>query len=162
MRVAVRTVEPADFEDCCEVEALSFPPEEAATRERIAQRLREYPEGFLVADADGRIAGHLMSGAIWEEDLAREALKDLDGHDPAAPNLVVFALAVHPRDRGLGVSRRLLEDFIARGRERGKARVLLLCKEDLVAYYRRFGFSDAGLSASTHGGVAWHEMRLRL
>ena len=39
--------------------------------------------------------------------------------------------------------------------------LVLTCKEKLVPYYAKFGFSDEGVSdKSTHGNVVWHQMRL--
>ena len=32
----------------------------------------------------------------------------------------------------------------------------------MIGYYEKFGYADAGVSASTHGGGLWHEMRLDL
>lgn len=42
----------------------------------------------------------------------------------------------------------------------GRAGVVLTCKERLIPYYERFGFRNEGLSASTHGGETWYQMRL--
>ena len=38
--------------------------------------------------------------------------------------------------------------------------LVLTCKPALVRYYACFGFADEGMSLSTHGGAAWHQMRL--
>ena len=43
-----------------------------------------------------------------------------------------------------------------------KNAILLLCKNDLVELYRKFGFIDLGESSSTHGGFSWHAMRRAL
>jgi len=42
----------------------------------------------------------------------------------------------------------------------GRRGVVLTCKERLIGFYARFGFVDEGVSASTHGDVVWHQMRL--
>ena len=34
------------------------------------------------------------------------------------------------------------------------------CKDRLVHYYAKVGFVSEGVSASTHGGVVWYQMRL--
>ena len=39
---------------------------------------------------------------------------------------------------------------------------MLTCLDDLVGFYARLGFVDEGLSASRHGGLPWHQMRLTL
>ena len=45
--------------------------------------------------------------------------------------------------------------------EAGKRRLASLqAIRALVHYYAKFGFADEGVSASTHGDVVWHQMRL--
>ena len=39
---------------------------------------------------------------------------------------------------------------------------MLTCKDKLLHYYAKFGFVNEGVSASTHGGVVWYQMRLRI
>ena len=43
----------------------------------------------------------------------------------------------------------------------GRKGLVLTCKEKLLHYYAKFGFVNEGVSASTHGGVVWYQMRLR-
>ena len=39
--------------------------------------------------------------------------------------------------------------------------VVLTCKENMIPFYEQFGFVDEGVSESEHGGVVWHQMRIR-
>jgi GNAT superfamily N-acetyltransferase len=114
-----------------------------------------------VAERGGEVVGFLNSVASHAPDLADEELKALVGHDPGGAHLVILSVAVRPDLQGQGLSRPLLERFLAWAREEGKESVLLLCKARLIPYYQRFGFEDRGLSASAHGGFAWHEMGWR-
>ena len=157
-RVLVRRVEPRDVERCAAIEAACFPPEEAASPERVAQRAREFPDGFLVAELDGEVYGMVNGGASHAPDLADEDFKALIGHAPGGANLVIFSVAVHPDLQGRGLSTPLMEAYLARADAAGRAATLLLCKAPLVPYYARFGFIDRGHSSSTHGGARWHEM----
>src|SRR5512146_2172394 len=157
-----RNVLPKDLEDCFLVETSGFPPEEAATRETILRRIDTFPQGFLVAEIDGRIVGMLNSCSTNKEDISDEELKQLIGHDPNGKNMVVFALAVLPVFQKRGIARQLMARCLEEARECQKAKVLLMCKHHLIAYYESMGFVHAGLSRSTHGGAEWHEMRLRL
>jgi predicted N-acetyltransferase YhbS len=91
-----------------------------------------------------------------------EELKALVGHDPEGANMVVFSLAVLPEFRGRGIAHELMHRFMDESRRMGKQRVMLLCKDALIVFYERLGFRYAGVSASTHGGAAWHEMVLTL
>lgn len=161
-KIIIRNVLPGDLEECYLVEISGFPPEEAATRETIQLRIDTFPQGFLVAEMNGRIVGILNSAATNKEDLSDEELKQLVGHDPHGKNLVVFALAVLPEFQKRGIAGQMMNKFIEEARARNKQNVLLMCKQHLIAYYERMGFTHAGLSRSTHGGAQWHEMRLAL
>ena len=156
--VHIREATAGDTRICHGIETACFEASEAASLENIQKRQARFPQGFLVAERDQKVIGMINSGATNEPDLADEAFKAMIGHDPDGSNIVIFSVAVVPLWQGTGVSRDLLTDFIARARVLGMQRVLLLCKNDLIGYYRKFGFEDAGLSASTHGGFAWHEM----
>jgi len=160
--ISIRHVLPGDLDECFTVEMSGFPPEEAATRATIKLRIEGFPEGFLVAEVNGKVVGILNSGATDKEDISDEELKQLIGHDPAGKNMVVFALAVLPEFQKQGIARRLISTFVEEARQRGQEHVLLLCKRHLIAYYETMGFSHMGLSRSTHGGAEWHAMRLSL
>jgi len=161
-KIQVREVTPEDVESCCEIESTCFEPSEAASQIKIVNRSKIYPEGFLIAEIDGRIVGHVNSAATNQDDISKEEFKDLVGHEPDGQNIVIFSLAVLPSNQGQGISSILLKSFIERSRELRKSKILLLCKSNLLKYYQKFGFQDLGLSASTHGGFDWHEMALKL
>ena len=160
--ITIRHVLPDDIDECFTVETSGFPPEEAATRETIRLRIETFPEGFLVAEVNGKVVAILNSAATNKDDISDEELKQLIGHDPAGKNMVVFALAVLPEVQKQGIARRLMSQFVDEARRQGKENVLLMCKSHLIAYYEGMGFTHTGLSRSTHGGAEWHEMRLRL
>jgi GNAT superfamily N-acetyltransferase len=158
----IRNVTEADLDGCYEVEIACWPPEEAAAKETIDRRIAAFPQGFFVAESDGRVIGMLNSCCTNREDLGDEELKQLVGHDVDGLNLVVFALGVLPRFRKRGIAAALMSRFIRLAGELNKEKVLLICKSDLVAYYERFGFVHAGLSRSVHGGATWQQMVLKL
>jgi ribosomal protein S18 acetylase RimI-like enzyme len=115
-----------------------------------------FPEGFFVAETDGRIVGMLNSAATDKDDISDEELKQLIGHNPNGKNMVVFALAVLPEFQKQGIARRLMSGFVEEARQCKKENVLLMCKHHLIAYYEAMGFTHVGLSRSTHGR-RWHE-----
>lgn len=158
----IRMVEPEDLTACHTVEARSFPPSEAAWTTSLEQRIEQYPEGFLVAEFEGRIVGQVNSGSTSKDDISDEAFKQLVGHDPDGSNIVIFSLSVLPEYRSQGVGGTLLTNFINHARNLDKSKVLLLCKEGLLGYYGSFGFKDCGISDSKHGGATWHMMELPL
>ena len=98
----------------------------------------------------------------WTQGDTEEELKEMIGHVPGGKNAVIFTLAVMPEFQGRGISRQLMEEFIKRSSESGKDKILLICRDGLVDYYRKYNFEYIGKSASTHADIEWHEMILSL
>jgi len=92
----VRLVTPADLDRCFAIESIAYEGDEAATREKIATRIATWPQGFIVAEVDGVVAGFINSGAAYQVEMADEAFKELIGHDPDGPHVVIMSVVVHP------------------------------------------------------------------
>ena len=161
MMYRIRNVEPADLNAVTELEALCFPPAEAATREAMAYRIGAFPERFFVAEEAGEIIG-LIDGCASNLETIEDRLFEPCGHEPTGKNQMVFGLAVHPDYRCQGVAAALMKRLIVSAREQGMERVVLTCKEEKIPYYSKFGFQNRGVSQSTHGGAVWYDMTLCL
>ena len=74
-----RLVTPADLDRCFAIESIAYEGDEAATREKIATRIATWPQGFIVAEVDGLVAGFINSGAAYQVEMADEAFKELIG-----------------------------------------------------------------------------------
>lgn len=109
-------------------------------------------------DVGGQVAGFINSGCAHRVVMSDEAFKELVGHDPVAPEVVIMSVVVDPAFQGQGHSARLMAEFIARMRQAGKRAIHLMCKDWHVALYERMGFREVRPSTSNHGGMAWHEM----
>lgn len=160
--ITIRDVSKDDVHACYDIEVACFSETAAASMEKIEKRATIFPQGFLVALGDGKVIGFINSGATDKPDLADEEFKNMVGHDGDGKNIVILSIAVAPSHQGRGISRLLMEQFIDRARVLRKQTVLLLCRENMIGYYEKFGYADAGVSASIHGGGRWHEMRLDL
>lgn len=91
-----RSAVPADADRCYDIEITSYEGDEAATREKIATRIDLYPQGFLCMEVDNHIVGFINGGCAWDVVMSDEEFKELVGHDPAAPNVVIMSVVVHP------------------------------------------------------------------
>lgn len=158
MNIIIRSAQTKDVKQCHRIESVSFSAEEAASLERITLRQREFPQGFLVAEHNGKIIGMINSGASDQADLADEEFKALIGHDRNGSQRVIFSLAVDPAQQGEGIGARLMQDYIDRARSDSVKEIRLICKEQMIDFYKRFGFENCGRSVSKHGGVEWWEM----
>ncbi|CAK15068.1 GNAT family N-acetyltransferase [Pseudomonas entomophila] len=153
-----RQATPHDVDRCFQIETTAYEGDEAATREKIATRIAQYPQGFLILELDGQVIGFINSGCAHEVVMSDEAFKELVGHDPQALNVVIMSVVLDPAHQGQGHAGRLMARFVEQMREHGKATIHLMCKDRHVGLYEKLGYRYVRPSASDHGGMAWHEM----
>lgn len=151
-----------DVERCYQIETSAYEGDEAATWEKIAMRIEQYPEGFLILELDGEIAGFINSGCAEQVVMSDEAFKELVGHDPRAANVVIMSVVVDPALQGRGFAGLLMAHFVEQMRARGKATIHLMCKQRHVTLYEKLGYRYVQPSPSDHGGMSWHEMVMAL
>ncbi|QXX84127.1 MULTISPECIES: GNAT family N-acetyltransferase [Providencia] len=147
-----------DVETCFAIEIESYEGDEAATKEKIATRIAQYPQGFLCMEVAGEIVGFINAGCAWDVVMSDEEFKELIGHDAQAPNVVIMSVVIHPNHQGKGYSSLLMKEFIALMRKNNKETIHLMCKERHVDLYKHFGYQYVKPSESDHGGMTWHEM----
>ncbi|QHF45417.1 GNAT family N-acetyltransferase [Pseudomonas sp. S35] len=154
----LRNALPADATRCFEIEITAYEGDEAATLEKIATRIAQYPQGFLILEVDDEVVGFINCGCAHDVVMSDEAFKELVGHAPEAPNVVIMSVVVAPAHQGKGYSRMLMTEFVQRMRAMDKCTIHLMCKEQHVPLYARMGYTYVQPSPSDHGGMAWHEM----
>lgn len=158
--VIFRGVRLEDLDRVVEIEGICFPAKEAATRESFAERIKTFPESFLVAQADGVLIGFINGCVTNSPVIYDELFHSTRHHIRDGNNLSVFGLDVIPSYRRQGVATQLMNHFIEIGKNTGRKSVILTCKEQLVHYYESFGYINQGISKSTHGGAQWFDMTL--
>jgi GNAT superfamily N-acetyltransferase len=151
-----------DAARCFEIETTAYDGDEAATLEKIERRIAQYPEGFLILEVDGAVAGFINSGCAFDVVMSDEEFKELVGHDPAAPNVVIMSVVVDPAKQGNGYSKLLMQRFIEEMKTAGKKTIHLMCKDRHVPLYEKMAYRYVKPSDSDHGGVSWHEMVMEL
>ena len=161
-KIFIREACISDLDRCYAIESTAYAGDEAASREKIGKRIEIYPEGFLVLEFKGEIAGLINSGATDNVQLSDEEFKELTGHDPNGKKIVIMSVAVHPEFQGKGFAGKLIIEFIDRMKAMAKTEIFLICQTGLIDMYSRYGFEYIGVSASEHGGLSWHEMSLSL
>ena len=159
-RFEFRGVKTEEELEATEIEQICFPPHEACSREHMHERFQMAPELFLVAvdRKTGRLAGFLNGLATREKVFRDEFFKNASLHDPEGDNVMLLGLAVLPEYREQGIAGTLISEYCRRERAKGRRRLVLTCLEEKVGMYEFFGFRDLGLSSSSWGGEAWHEM----
>lgn len=156
----IRTGTREDLSAIAEVEALCFPPAEAASKESFRRRLEVYPDHFwLLWDGDTLVG--FVNGMVTDEpDLRDEMFDDAALHNSAGSWQMIFGVATRPDYQRQGCAAKLLRRAITDTGHQGRAGLVLTCKDYRIPYYARFGFEDEGVCGSSHGGAVWHQMRL--
>lgn len=157
----IRTAQMDDVDAIAAVEKECFPPAEAATREKFAERILHYGNHFwLMFDGD-KLAAFVDGFVTNAPDLTDEMYERADMHNEAGAWQMIFGVNTMPEYRRRGLAGELIRCAIDNAGEAGRKGLVLTCKDELVHYYAGFGFKDEGITdKSTHGNVAWHQMRL--
>lgn len=156
--MSIRNAEPQDVEEIIRIEAVCFPPAEAAQPDDVRARYAAFPENFFVFEQDGRIAGFINGCTTDAPDLPDALYHDTSLHRPDGAYQTVFGLDVLPEYRKNGIGGQLIRHYVATARARGKKGVVLTCKDHMIRFYERAGFTCKGVSASSHGGAKWNDM----
>ena len=157
----IRNATMDDLQAIAAVEAACFPAAEAATAEEFTGRLAHYANHFWLLYEQGELVTFVDGFCTDTPDLTDEMYADAALHDENGAWQMIFGVNTLPRCRRRGYAGLLLQRAIADARAQGRKGLVLTCKEKLLHYYAKFGFVNEGVSASTHGGVVWYQMRLR-
>ena len=156
----IRTAVPADLQGIVNIEAECFPAAEAATEASLSGRLTFYPNHFWVQLDGDRMIGFVNGMVTDEPDLRDEMYEDASLHNENGAWQMIFGVDTIPEYRCRGCAAALLNHVICEAKAQGRKGLVLTCKDKLVHYYAKFGFVNEGVSQSTHGNVAWNQMRL--
>ena len=157
----IRKAVPEDLPRIAALEALCFPPAEAASEEAFRQRLTHYADHFWLLFQDGELVSFVDGFVTNQPDLTDEMFADAALHDPHGAWQMIFGVNTHPDHRRKGFAGTLIRCAIEDARQQGRKGLVLTCKPEKVHYYAAFGFTDEGITPqSTHGGAIWHQMRL--
>ena len=158
MNIRYATIE--DLDRVTEVEALCFPPAEAASRESFEGRLTVFPNHFWVSEVDGQIVGFVNGFVTDEENLTDDMFADANMHNEKGAWQMIFGVDTIPEYQRRGIAEQVLNKVIEVAKEEGRKGLVLTCKEHMLHYYAKFGFINEGVSGSEHGGALWYQMRI--
>ena len=159
-KLEIRTATAADARAVAAVEAACFPTAEAVTLAELTERIQVYGAHFWLLERDGRLVAFVDGMTTDRADLTDEMYADASLHDERGTWQMIFGVNTLPEYRRRGYAAMLIQRAIADARAQGRRGLVLTCKDALVPYYAKFGFTNEGASASTHGGVRWNQMRL--
>ncbi len=160
--LTIRNVKKADLAELTEIEQLCFTKEEAATREAFEERIKLIPDSFWVAEIDGVTAGLVNGPVIKTAYITDDLFTNIKGNPAFGGNQSILGLAVHPRFQNRGIASALLSKLEKEARAKNRETITLTCKENLISFYEKWGYSNQGVSSSAHGGTVWYNLVKRL
>lgn len=160
-KMKIRNANINDLNRITEIEKICFPDSEAASKKSFEGRLTDYPNHFWVLEDDNEIVSFINGLVTDKEHLEDEMYSNSSIHNENGAWQMIFGVDTIPEYRGRGCAGLLIKKMIENAKAENRKGLVLTCKDHLVKYYSKFGFIDEGISESNHGGVTWHEMRLR-
>lgn len=156
----IRHADIADAAALAELEAICFPPAEAAPEQQFKDRLQAYGGHFWLM-FDGETLVSFVDGMVTDQpDLTDDLYENAALHNESGAWQMIFGVVTRPEYRCRGLAAQLLEQAIADAHQQRRKGLVLTCKDRLVHYYAKFGFENEGFAGSTHGNVEWNQMRL--
>ena len=152
---------PSDLvlEKCFKAEIASFPPDEAATLEGMQMRRNEAGNVFCHLSTEcGRLIGFVNGTATTETQLTHQSMEQ---HEPNGKLLCIHSVTIVPdlRLRGLGI--RMFQNYVEYvQRLNCFDSAALICKTELIQFYKSAGFKLEGQSSIVHGKDPWYEMTM--
>ena len=106
MKIRRATID--DLDRITEVEALCFPPAEAASKASFEGRLTVFPNHFWVSEVDNEIVGFVNGFVTDEEDLTDEMFADANMHDENGAWQMIFGVDTIPEYQRRGFAEQVL------------------------------------------------------
>lgn len=184
--LSYRHSKPDDLDTIANLEASSYDPSEAASRESISKRIeiaQSRPALFLVATSHTVIENCDMElGVCTQEEVETviafvnatltnsELVTDesMQTHDENGKTVAIHSVCVAPQYRGQGLAEKLLNHYLdgLRAANSGDIkhykRVALLSRQNLIGLYEKVGFKCIGQSSVVHGPEPWFDCVLDL
>jgi len=155
---SLATVDNVDI--CAKLERDSYPPEEAASREKIEFRITNARDYFMVTKLNGDIIGFVNGTLSREDKLTHESMSE---HIPDGHSLNIHSVVVREDLRRRGIALKSLVNFTEHIKKLGTVhRILLIAKEHTVSLYQKAGYMLLGPSDVHHGGAQWYDLQMIL
>lgn len=125
-KVLVRNAREQDIPGVAEIDAEAFSPYGTAeTLETFQQRLRVFPNGFIILVAENEIAGFGCSEKWLTEREPRLDENPAVSHQPGGRIFCITALAVKSTRRGKGYGLTILDKLLQTAHDEGCRKVIL-------------------------------------
>lgn len=164
--ISYRTPLPQEISSCHNIEAESYPADEAASLESLEYRLENAPSYFQCAILNDSIIGFICSTRC---DSFQE--ESMSSHVPTGIYLAIHSVVVEESYRRKGVATAMLTQYLEtvqrhvneeNGLGSGIQSVVLIAKKELLGFYVNCGFEVIRPSAIVHGQEQWYDLERTL
>ncbi|KAF6069637.1 Acetyltransferase (GNAT) family protein [Candida albicans] len=182
--LSIRPLTIQDIDQCVELEAKGFPPEERCSREKFNYRLTVAPElcaGLFDEDDDDdelpshssvlkeTLIGHVIATKIASTKITDASMQlpsketPGSGHIESSRNIGIHSVVIHPDWRGKNLGALLLHDYIQKLSNQDVGdQIVIINKENLIPFYEKIGFNNLGESECKYAGTTWYDMAIDL
>jgi uncharacterized protein YciI/ribosomal protein S18 acetylase RimI-like enzyme len=175
-RILYRTPTPQDIRRCHEIEAASYPPDEAASLERLQYRQKHAEKYFQLCTIPATIPGEeTIVGFVCSTRCTSFTEDSMSTHNPKGRLLAVHSVVVEERFRNCGIAKAMLRHYIQSIQEQQQhpqqystiedddktsfiESIVLLAKSHLLGFYVQCGFQVKRPSPIVHGKELWYEL----
>ncbi|CAG8457429.1 22222_t:CDS:2 [Cetraspora pellucida] len=164
-------VNASDVKRAFQLEFEGYPPEEAATLEKLEYRQSLAPTLFLGAylppnlstSSERLLIGFVVSTLTSATTITEESMSH---HDPFGKTVCVHSVCVDKLYQRRGVAARMLNEYITKLRNESQnrdtdvkyERAVLISHEYLIPLYQKVGFILKGESQVVHGNDKWFDL----
>lgn len=148
----------SQLQEIMAIEMNGFSPAEAATKIAMADRIKLYPDTFIAANIDDKVAGYVVGPATDQRYLTDNLFDQSHPNRPNDPYLAILSLVVHPDYRGQGIAGQLLSHLATVGKAQHRSAITLTCLKKLIPFYEQHGYINEGVSTSQHANEIWYNM----
>ncbi len=149
-----------DLDDIVAIEVANFPEGEAADRKTLEERIISFGTHFVCLRYEGRVISYAGGMVTDKRDFDNSMTTEASMHNEGGNWQMVFTIATLPEYQGQGLASWLVREFVRDARDQGRKGIVILCREEKLAFYKKYGFMNEGKSEFTKGGGEWYQMRI--
>jgi ribosomal protein S18 acetylase RimI-like enzyme len=164
-KVCFREGRPTDLPEVTVIEEASYPADEAASKSALQYRQQNAAPYFRCAvvpleddDDNSKLVGYICSTRCREFEH-----ESMTTHVSNGRLLAIHSVVVPEEYRRKGIATKMLKDYVEHMRATNDGtieKLVLLAKDNLLAFYENCGFQVIGPSAIEHGSEQWYDLEL--
>lgn len=158
--IVIRHAQPSDAEKLAALEKQCYPESEAGSTAEMADRIEMYGSHFVLVTEGSKILSYADGMASDVQDLFDVFYEDPFFHAEDGHWQMIFGVGTDPACRHHGYAAKAIQEMIREAKEEKRYGVVLLCSEETVPYFQKFGFEEEGTHTLAAAGKPLHEMRL--